>query len=245
VVALLSTRYEHSGGLGLEFAAGVVGAVIVAALLGLVVLRSRGVYLLMILMASSMMLWGIAFKWRSLTGGDDGLHGVLRPDFFGIGLDDPEIFYYFVLFAFAVSAALMWVFVRSSFGSTLVGIRENEVRMSGLGYNVWLHKYVAFIVSALFAGVAGVLIAYHNKYVGPTDLNLITSAEALIMVIVGGAGTLVGPVIGAFIVILIKNFLSGYTEHWMLILGLLYVLTGMYAPNGLYPLVHRLMGKGA
>lgn len=242
-VALLNTRLDHGGGLGLEIAAGMASAVLVAALLGLIVLRSRGVYLLMILMASSMMLWGIAFKWRSLTGGDDGLHGVVRPAFFGFPLDDPDRFYYFVLLAFAIATGLMWTIVRSSFGNTLVGIRENETRMRALGYNVWLHKYVAFMISALFAGVAGALIAYHNNYVGPTDLHLITSAEALIMVIVGGAGTLLGPILGAFIVILIKNFVSGYTEHWMLILGTLYLLTGMYAPHGLYPLVHRLAGR--
>jgi branched-chain amino acid transport system permease protein len=229
----------------MELTTGILSAAIVAAILGLIVLRSKGTYLLMILLASSMMIWGIAFKWRSLTGGDDGLPGIQRPNFSFIhwNLGSTTHYYYFVLLFFIVSAVLMYLVVHSSFGHTLLGIRESETRMLSLGYNVWLQKYIAFIVSAVFAGISGVLIVYYNGFVSPSELHLITSAEGLIMVILGGAGTLFGPAIGAGIIILIKNFVSGYTEHWMIILGALYMVTVMFAPQGVYRLFKQLLRK--
>lgn len=237
LVGILNTKVFHGGGhFVLEMVAGVLVCALLAAVLGLIVLRSREIYLLMILLASSMMLWGLAFKWRSFTGGDDGLPGIARPHLFAGWLASDRGFYYFVLAVFVVAAALMVLVVRSSFGHTLLGIRENELRMRSLGYNVWAHKYVALIVSAAFAGLAGSLIAYRNGYVSPTELHLVTSAEALIMVILGGAGTLFGPAVGAALIILIKNVVSGYTEHWMVVLGVIYMLTGMFIPQGLFRL---------
>ncbi len=244
-VAVLNVKIFKMCHFGVELAGGVLSAAIVAAILGLIVLRSRGTYLLMILMASSMMLWGIAFKWRSLAGGDDGLPGVARPDFgwMGLNLENTAHYYYFALSIFIIAAILMYLVVRSSFGHTLLGIRESETRMQSLGYNIWLQKYIAFIVSGMFAGLSGVLLVYYNRFVSPTELHLVTSAEGLIMVILGGAGTLWGPAIGAGIIILIKNFVSGYTEHWMIILGALYIFTVMFAPQGVYRLAKRAMKR--
>jgi branched-chain amino acid transport system permease protein len=192
-----------------------------------------------------MMLWGIAFKWRSLTGGDDGLPGISRPNFRFIhwNLGNTTHYYYFVLLFFIISAVLMYLVVHSSFGHTLLGIRESETRMRSLGYNIWFQKYIAFIVSAIFAGLAGILLAYYNGYVSPSELHLVTSAEVLIMVILGGAGTLFGPAIGAGIIILIKNFVSGFTEHWMIILGAIYIFTVMFAPRGVYRLLNQSLRK--
>ena len=243
VVGVLNVKVFHGPHLGVELVSGVLGAAITAAILGLIVLRSAGVYLLMILMASSMMLWGIAFKWRSLAGGDDGLPGIVRPDlaFMHMDLKHTTDFYYFILFFFVVGSALMYLVVRSSFGHTLLGIRESETRMKALGYNTWLQKYIAFIVSAAFAGLAGVLLAYYNGFVSPAELHLVNSAEVLIMVILGGVGTLFGPAIGAGIIILIKNIVSGYTEHWMIILGAVYMATVMLAPQGVYRLIQNLV----
>ncbi len=241
IAAILNVRVFHGPHFATELVAGVLAAALVAAIFGLIVLRNTGTYLLMILMASSMMLWGIAFKWRSLTGGDDGLPGIARPDlaFMGLNLQHTAQFYYFVLLFFVIASILMYLVVRSSFGHTLMGIRESETRMTALGYNVWLQKYIAFIVSGVFAGLAGVLLVYYNGFVSPSELHLITSAEVLIMVILGGVGTLFGPAIGAGIIILVKNFVSGYTEHWMIILGALYMGTVMLAPQGVYRLFKR------
>jgi branched-chain amino acid transport system permease protein len=244
-VAILNVKIFKGCHFGVELIAGLLSAAVVACILGLIVLRSREVYLLMILMASSMMLWGIAFKWRSLTGGDDGLPGVSRPDlgFIHWNLGSTAHFYYFVLFFFIVAAVLMYLVVHSSFGHTLLGIRESETRMRSLGYNVWLQKYIAFNVSAIFAGLAGVLIVYYNGFVGPSELHLMTSAEVLIMVILGGEGTLFGPALGAGLIIFIKNFASGYTEHWMIILGAIYMGTIMFAPQGVYRVLKQLLQK--
>jgi len=245
VVGVLNVKVFKGCCFGVELVSGIFSAAVVAALLGLIVLRSREVYLLMILMASSMMLWGIAFKWRSLAGGDDGLPGISRPHFSLIAWDlaGTTHFYYFVLLFFSIAAILMYLVVHSSFGHTLLGIRESETRMQSLGYNVWLQKYIAFIVAAMFAGLSGVLLAYYNGFVSPTELHLVTSAEGLIMVILGGAGTLIGPAIGAGIILLVKNFVSCYTEHWMIILGAIYIFTVMFAPQGIYRLFKQLLQK--
>jgi branched-chain amino acid transport system permease protein len=241
IVAIINVKVFHGPHFAIELLAGVFAAAFVAAIIGLIVLRNTGTYLLMILLASSMMLWGIAFKWRSLTGGDDGLPGIARPDFAFMhwNLHNTTDFYYFVLLFFVIAAFLMYLVVRSSFGHTLMGIRESETRMTALGYNVWLQKYIAFVVSGVFAGLAGVLLVYYNGFVSPSELHLVTSAEVLIMVILGGVGTLFGPAIGAGIIILVKNFVSGYTEHWMIILGALYMATVMLAPQGVYRLFKR------
>jgi branched-chain amino acid transport system permease protein len=150
---------------------------------------------------------------------------------------------FIVLLLFVASTALMWLVVRSSFGHTLLGIRDNEVRMRSLGYNVWAHKYIALIVSAVFAGVAGALIAYRNGFVSPSEFHLATSAEVLIMVILGGAGTLFGPMLGAFLIVLIKDVMSSYTEHWMIFLGIVYISTGLLAPEGIYNLVKAAVSR--
>ncbi len=245
VVAILNVRVFHGCHFGIELVSGVLAAAIVAATLGLIVLRSTGTYLLMILLASSMMLWGIAFKWRSFTGGDDGLPGIARPDFAFLhwNLAAPGSYYYFALFFLVAAGALMYLVVRSSFGHTLMGIRESETRMRCLGYNTWLQKYLAFIVSGAFAGLAGVLLAYYNGFVSPENLHLVTSAEVLIMVILGGVGTLFGPALGAAVITLTKNLASGYTEHWMIILGAIYIGTVILAPQGVYRLFKRLWAK--
>jgi branched-chain amino acid transport system permease protein len=247
VVAILNVKIFKGCHFGVELSAGVLSAAFVAAVFGLIVLRSKGTYFLMILLASSMMLWGIAFKWRSLTGGDDGLPRVARPDLSLLGMDLAKAthYYYFVLLFFAFSSVLMYLVVRSPFGRALLGIRESEARMRSLGYNVWLQKYIALIVSAVFAGLAGVLSAYYNGFVSPSEFNVTTSAEVLIMVTLGGAGTLFGPALGAAIIILIKNLVSGYTEHWMIILGGIYVVTVMFAPQGIYNLLKRSLEKGS
>ena len=246
IVAIINVKVFHGPHFAIELLAGVLSAGIVAAIFGLIVLRNTGTYLLMILLASSMMLWGIAFKWRSLTGGDDGLPGIARPNlsFMHWNLHNTTDFYFFVLLFFVIAALLMYLVVRSSFGHTLLGIRESETRMTALGYNVWLQKYIAFIVSGIFAGLAGVMLVYYNGFVSPSELHLVTSAEVLMMVILGGVGTLFGPAIGAAIIILIKNFVSAYTEHWMIILGALYMATIMLAPQGVYRLFKRSEKRG-
>ncbi len=217
-------------------AAGVILSLVVAAIFGFLVLRTRGVYFLMITLALSQVLWGIAFKWASVTHGDDGLSGIPRPDlvFMRLDLSNTTVYYYFVLFFFLAATVAMWLLARSPFGLTLEGIRDSETRMRTLGYNAWNYQYVAFILAGFFASIAGILNVYYNGYVGPSDLHIVTSAKVLLMVILGGAGTIVGPIVGAFSIVLFENLISGYTERWLLLLGFIYVLVIIFAPQGIY-----------
>jgi branched-chain amino acid transport system permease protein len=231
----------------LDFGAGLVAAGVTSALFGLLALRARGSYLLMITLALAQVLWGIAFGWRWLTGGDDGLPGVPRPAA-GLpwSLAGGLPFYYFVLVVCLAAALALWVVVRSPFGRALVGIRESERRMEVLGYHTWRYKYVAFVLSGLVAGVSGNLFVYYNGFVSPAYLSIVFSAMALIMVILGGAGTLLGPALGSAVIVLLENVISSHTERWLTVLGLIYVGVTLFAPAGIVGLLRaRLPGRPA
>lgn len=230
-------------------AAGILAAVVLAALYGLLVVRTRGVYFLMITLALAQVLWAVAFRWRSFTGGDDGLPGLGRPDF-GLpwSLWPAANFFYFTLAIFALVALALHVILRSPFGEVLQGMRESESRMRALGYDIQLWTYVAFVLSGSVAGIAGVLFAFYNGFVSPSELGVTLSGDALFMVILGGPGTFFGPVLGSGFVVLLRNVLSAYTERWMVVFGALYVLVAMFMPRGvvaaLGDLARRWRGAG-
>ena len=242
-VGLLARRgFDH---FWLDVGAGLVAATVTAALFGLLALRTRGSYLLMITLALAQVLWGIAFGWRSVTGGDDGLPGVPRPAA-GLpwSLADSVRFYYLVLIVFGLASAFLWLVVHSPFGKALVGIRESERRMEVLGYNTWAHKYVTFVIAGGLAGVAGILFVYFNGFVSPADLSVVLSATGLIMVILGGAGTLFGPAVGSGVIIFLENTISAYTQRWLLGLGLIYVGVTLFAPSGILGLLRSRRRSG-
>ena len=239
-VGVLTTQYGAN--FWVTLAVGVLLAMVVAAVFGLVALRATGVYFLMITLALGMVVWGLAHRWVSLTQGDNGIPGIPRPDL-GLpwSLARAMPFYYFVLAGFLLAFWILRVIVCSPFGQSLVGIRESESRMRTLGYHVWLHKYVGFVIAGALGGFCGVLWAYYNGFVSPGDVELATSVEVLLMVALGGRGTLVGPAVGAGVIVLLKNFVSVYTQRWLLILGVVYVLTIIYAPEGIVGAVKPLM----
>lgn len=237
-VGILATRY--GAGFWLTLPVGVLLAVTVAAIFGLLALRATGVYFLMITLALGMVVWGLAHRWVTMTQGDNGISAISRPD---LGLPWSLVqsipFYYFALAGFLISFWILRVIVRSPFGRSLVGIRESESRMKTLGFHVWLHKYIGFVIAGGFAGFAGVLWAYYNGFVSPTDLQLATSVEVLLMVALGGRGTLLGPALGAGIIVMLKNLVSVYTHRWLLILGVVYIATIVYAPEGIVGAVRQ------
>lgn len=242
LVAILTTRYRM--GFIPCLILGILLSTGIASIFGLLVAHASGVYFLIITLALGMVLWGLAFRWVSMTGGDNGISGIIRPDLgLPFSLKDPLNFYYFILFFFFLSLLLVTLLVRSPFGYTLRGIRESESRMKILGYHTWLHRYFIYIISASFAGIAGVLWCYFNGFVSPYDMDLTASIEVILMVILGGAGTLLGPAIGAGIIVFLKNFISAYTQRWLLILGAIYILTIFYAPNGLINFVKEFIKK--
>lgn len=241
LTAILATQFEF--GLGMSFwvviILGIVIGAVTAALFGLFAIRATGVYFLMITLALGQCVWGLAYRWNSLTGGDNGINMPGRPEF-GIDLADDMTFFYVVFGFFVVSLAALYLLVRSPFGRSLVGIRESELRMRILGYNTWLHKYIAFIVSGAFGGLAGVLWAFLNGLVGPEDVVLTTSVDALLMVVLGGPGTLVGGAIGAGVVVFLREYLSTLVPWWQYVLGGVYVLTILYLPGGLMGIPERI-----
>jgi len=237
-VGILATRYGAAFGITLP--AGVLLAVLVAAIFGTVALRATGVYFLMITLALGMIVWGLAHRWVTMTQGDNGISAISRPDLglpWSLSLSIP--FYYFALAGFLIAFWILRVIVHSPFGQTLVGIRESESRMRTLGYHVWLHKYIGFVIAGGFGGFAGVLWAYYNGFVSPVDLQLATSVEVLLMVALGGRGSLIGPALGAGIIVLLKNLVSVYTHRWLLILGAVYIFTIVYAPEGILGAIKR------
>ena len=207
-------------------------------------LRAAGLYFLMITLAISMCVWGLAYRWVTLTGGDNGITGIPRPDL-GLpwAMSEPVYFYYLILVFFLICTVLLFLLIRSPFGKTLVGIRDSETRMKVLGYNIWLHKYLAFVIAGAFAGLGGCLYAYYNSFVGPNDANLGICMELVLMVTLGGPGTLVGATLGAFIITFLKNMVSVYTERWLMVMAAVYILTALYAPDGIMGLLKKLQKR--
>ena len=241
LTAVLATKFHF--GLGWDFWLVVVLGILIgaalAALFGLFAIRAGGVYFLMITLALGQCVWGLAYRWNSLTGGDNGINLSIRPSF-GFDLTNEVTFFYLVFAFFAVSMAMMYVLVRSPFGRSLAGIRERELRMQILGYNTWLHKYIAFIIAGAFGGLAGVLWAHTNGHVSPETVVLTTSVDSLLMVVLGGAGTLVGATIGTAIVFGLREYLSTLVPWWQYALGGVYVLTILYLPMGLMGIPARV-----
>ena len=224
--------------------AALIVVALVAALFGLLALRTRGSYFLMITLALSQVAWGIAFGWRSLTGGDDGLPNLPRPELgAGWSLAGDRPFYFLVLLLVGVGVLLLKQVATSPFGFALRGIRESETRMQALGYDVWRYKFAAFIIAAVFAGLAGTLYAYYNRFVSPDYLGVFRSAEVLLMVILGGAGTIVGPAIGAAVIVLLENVISAYTERWLIVVGTIYIMVALFAPNGIIGFVRDFRAR--
>ena len=240
MTAILATRYQF--GLGYDFwlviLLGILGGAALAAVFGLLAIRATGVYFLMITLALGQCVWGLAYRWNSLTGGDNGINMTGRPNF-GLDLSNEVTFFYLVFAFFVASMLAMYVLVRSPFGQSLAGIRERELRMQILGYNTWLHKYIVFIIAGGFGGLSGVLWAHTNGHVSPETVVLTTSVDSLLMVVLGGAGTLVGATIGTAIVFGLREYLSTLVPWWQYVLGGVYVLTILYLPMGLMGLLTR------
>src|SRR5579885_1027098 len=241
LTAILATRYQI--GLGWDFwlvvLFGILLGAALAAFFGLFAIRATGVYFLMITLALGQCVWGLAYRWSSLTGGDNGINVSTRPSF-GLDLTNERTFFFLVFAFFVASLILLYVLVQSPFGRSLAGIRERELRMQILGYNTWLHKYVAFIIAGAFGGLAGVLWAHTNGLVSPETVVLTTSVDALLMVVLGGAGTLIGGVIGSVIVFGLREYLSTLVPWWQYVLGGVYVLTILYLPTGLMGIPARI-----
>jgi branched-chain amino acid transport system permease protein len=214
-----------------------MGAMAVYAILSL---RSTGIGFIMITLALGEIVWGLAYRWISVTNGDNGINLHSRPQPFGIALNSAASFYYMTLVVFVIAVALVTVFVRSPLGAALMGTRDQPRRMNALGYHVWAIRFWACLFSGLLTSVAGILFVYYTQFISPQTLALTSSAEVLLMVISGGAGTLLGPIVGAGLVVIVKSVVSGFIERWNFLLGAIFVAIVILMPEGLVPGSARL-----
>ena len=210
------------------------------AMFAVLALRGTGLGFVMITVALGQIVWGIAYRWISLTNGDNGISIGTRPSPFGLSLVSADALYWATLVVFLIAVAAMAIFVASPFGAALRGTRDQPRRMTALGYNVWLTRFLAFLFSGFWSGVAGLLYLYYNQFISPQAVALSASAEALLMVIAGGTATLAGPIVGAALVIMMKYVVSAYVERWNFVLGAIFVLIVVFMPEGLVPGCTRL-----
>jgi branched-chain amino acid transport system permease protein len=220
---------------------GVLAATLLAAVFGLLAVRTSGVYFLLLTLALGLIVWGVCLRWTEVTGGENGVRGQLRAAL-GIG---PRQLYGAVAIVVAIVTFVMWRFVRSPFGLTLRGIKDGEGRMASLGYNVPLHLTIAFTTSGFFAGIAGALYAVFNDFVSPSTVQLSQSVSGLLMAIVGGVGTLFGAFVGSFLIIALEQAVSKVTERWLMVLGLTFIAIMIFAPEGVIGKARLLMAGRA
>ena len=222
----------------------IAGTTVMAAFFGIISLRATGLGFLMITLALSQVLWGLAYRMSNVTNGDNGIAGLTRPMPFGISLESAASFYWFDLIVASFAFLMMTIFVSSSFGSSLKGVRDQPRRMAALGFNPWMIRWITFIYAGFWGGIAGLLYVYYNKYIHPTSLSTTSSAEALLGVIAGGSGTPGGPVVGAALVLLLKNYASAYIERWNMLLGLVFLFIVLVMPTGIVPGLSKLWREG-
>jgi len=236
VAYLLAAGQSHT----VAILGALVSGLAVTAGFAAVALRATGISFIMITLALGEILWGLAYRWISITHGDNGISVATRPAPFGLSLASGRSFYDATLIIFIVAVAAVAIFVRSPLGAALAGTRDQPRRMNALGYNVWMIRFGAFMFSGLLTSAAGILFVYYTQFISPQTLALTASAEGLLMVISGGAGTLLGPVFGAALVVVVKNVVSAYVERWNFMLGAIFVAIVVFMPEGLVPGAVRL-----
>src|SRR5271165_5268556 len=223
---------------------GVATGTLAAMVIGALIVRLRGVYFAMVTIAFGQVFYFIAFRWNSLTGGDDGVSGWKRQaldlGFTQINiLGNDKAFYYFVLVCFAAAVTLMWLLLRSPFGRTLLAIRENERRARFLGIPVERHIWLSFVISCCFVSLAGTLYALLSNFTDPRALRWDQSGTFVIMAVLGGMRSFWGPLIGAAIFLVLQDYISSHTENWMSFIGLFFVLIVLFFPRGVLGVMRR------
>jgi len=220
--------------------AALAATLVAAAIFAVLALRGTGLGFVMITVAIGQIVWGVAYRWISITNGDNGVAINTRPSPFGLSLTNAPNFYWATLIVFLVAVTAIAIFAASPFGASLRGTRDQPRRMTALGYHIRLIRFLAFLFSGLWTGVAGMLFLYYNQFISPQAVALGASAEALLMVISGGTGTLLGPIVGAALVVIMKNVASAHIARWNFVLGAIFVAIVIFMPEGIVPGSARL-----
>jgi branched-chain amino acid transport system permease protein len=240
--AILQVR--HAVPTALAAPAGLLAGTLLGLVFGLAV-RTRGVYFILITIAFGYVVWGVAHRWSSFTGGDNGVTNVPFPAVGGVRVESHTEYYYLALVVAALCALGYRQLIRSPFGLALRGIKGSESRMRTLGFDSNRHLYAAFVLSAALASLAGVLYVYYNRFVNPVAASFPVSVEAALMAIVGGTGTIVGPFIGSAIILGLRNWVSSFFELYAAIMGIVFIVAVLWVPEGLVGLAARLRGRVA
>jgi branched-chain amino acid transport system permease protein len=223
---------------------GIATGTLAAAVIGALIVKLRGVYFAMVTIAFGQVFFFIAFRWNAFTGGDDGLNGWKRQAIdlgftkLDIGGND-LLFYYFVLFFFAIGVGLMALLLRSPFGRTLIAIRENERRARFLGIPVEQHIWLSFVISCFFVSLAGTLYALLSNFTDPRALRWDQSGNFVIMAVLGGMRSFWGPLVGAAIFVVLQDYVSSHTENWMSVIGVFFVVVVLFFPRGVLGILRR------
>ena len=239
-VAILQVRYGVPTALAAP--AGLLPGTVLAAVFGLSV-RTRGVYFILVTLALGYVIWGVAHRWSSFTGGDNGVTNVPFPGAGPLAIVSHTQYYYLVLAIVALCVLGYRVLVRSPFGLTLRGIKASESRMRSLGYRTGAHLYAAFVLSGVVASFAGVLYVYYNRFVNPVSASFPISVEAVLMAIIGGSGTVIGPFLGAGIILGLRNWVSSFFELYAAVLGIVFIATVLWAPAGIMGIAGQLRAR--
>ncbi len=235
--ALMITKSGLSPWLG--FVVGPFISAFIGLVMGLICVRLSKLYFGMLQISLGSLVWAIVYRWYSFTGGDDGIHGIPVPDL----ISSPNGAYYFTLIVTGLSMYAMYRILKSPFGSVLQGIRENPVRSAMIGVNVKRHQLLTLVIVSFFAGVAGVLFVVVDTTVFPDMLFWTLAMEIVIMALLGGWLTFLGPMLGAAILVILRTFISTYTVYWALILGILFMLVIFFLPEGVLGYVEKKMKK--
>jgi branched-chain amino acid transport system permease protein len=241
-VAVLGTQFGVDAWLGV--AAGIVVAGCGAALIGFFCVRTGGIPFLMLTLAFSQLVFSVALKWRDVTGGSDGIAIAERPGFLGYDLSHALVMYFMALSFFTLTYWGLRRLLNAPLGHAFVGIRENEQRMMAIGYPTRAYKLLSFTIAGAIAGLAGGLYAIFNGFISADAVYWTASGDILIMTMLGGAGTLIGPALGAAIVLLMKNVVSSYSEHWLAIIGITFICCVMFFPGGLWGSLQKVRWRG-
>lgn len=223
---------DHHWPFAFAIPAAIAGAALLSAGFALIAIRTKGVYFLMMTLALSQLSYGVALQWASVTRGWDGFSGIKRPSIFGWSLIEINPLFYLTLIIFLACYIVLRGIVRSPFGLSIRGIRDNPVRMAALGFNVQVHRFLVLVISGVLSGIAGVLGVFYYGGVSPATTGLSQIMLVVMAAIAGGVSRIEGGIVGAFIAVLLTSIASQYTQHYTTIIGLVFMLLILFLPGG-------------
>ncbi len=225
----LAWSFKQGHGLATQLLIALALTLVTSLVFGLTSMRTNGIFFLMVTLALGMVVFGLTYRMSQVTGGENGISGIRRPEMFS----SYWMFYFVTLAVFLLVTLGVWIATRSPFGTVLRGIRDSESRMESLGYNIAAYKLGAMMISGTVAGVAGVFMVWLAEFISPSSASFLKSALATLMVILGGVGMVLGPLVGATIVAWAEHVLSTHVERWPTVLGLIFIVVIVFAPNGI------------